>query len=161
AAAVRAPSFRAAAQRVALTPAALGQRIQKLEDSLGVVLFERTTRRITPTAAALMLAPPAERCLRAPRARVRTAPGRAQPAARAATELVMGARYELGESWLVPQLATLRRTTPWLRLHLYFGSGSDLLARVRAADIDCAITSTRFADPQLDALVIHEEEYVF
>lgn len=32
--------------------------------------------------------------------------------------------------------------------------------RVRAAEIDAAITSTRFADPRLTALVLHEETYV-
>ena len=40
AAAARLLNFRAAARSVALTPAALGQRIQKLEDELGRLSYE-------------------------------------------------------------------------------------------------------------------------
>lgn len=157
-AAMSEPTFRAAARKVALTPAALGQRIKLLEERLGARLFSRTTRRVTPTEAGLALAPAAERCLEAAAECVRVARGEGE---RPRVELLVGTRDELGRSWLVPQLAGLRRAMPWLRLHLYFGSGPDLLVRVRTAEIDCAITSTRFADPRLDALVLHEERYVF
>jgi LysR family glycine cleavage system transcriptional activator len=157
-AALRAPTFRAAAREVALTPAALGQRIKLLEDRLGVTLFSRTTRKVTPTEAALALGPVAERALAALVECVRAARGEGE---RARVELVIGTRDELGRSWLVPQLGALREALPWLRIHLYFGQGNDLLHRVRAAEIDAAITSTRFADPRLDALLLHEERYVF
>ena len=155
-AAMRAPTFRAAAREVALSPAALGQRIKLLEERLGTALFARTTRSVTPTEAALALAPSAERCLLAAAECVRVVRGEGRPP----MELVLGTRDELGRSWLVPQLGALREALPWLRLHLYFGAGNDLLMRVRTAEIDCAITSTRFADPRLDALVLHEERYV-
>src|SRR3954463_5446158 len=62
-AAARLLNFRAAARAVALTPAALGQRIQKLEEQLGVSLFRRTTRSVTLTEAGLSLLPYAEQCL--------------------------------------------------------------------------------------------------
>lgn len=157
-AALRSPTFRAAAREVALTPAALGQRIKLLEERLGVRLFSRTTRRVTPTEIALAMRPAAERCLEASAECVRVARGGGD---RPNVELVVGTRDELGRSWLVPQLAPLRKAMPWLRPHLYFGSGPDLVLRVRTAEIDCAITSTRFADPRLDAIVLHEERYVF
>ena len=51
--ATRAESFREAARVVALSPAAFGQRIQRLEEQLGVALFRRTTRSVTTTQAAL------------------------------------------------------------------------------------------------------------
>lgn len=156
-AALRAPTFRSAAREVALTPAALGQRIKVLEERLGVTLFSRTTRKVTPTEAALALGPVAERALSALVDCVRAARGEGE---RARVELVIGTRDELGRSWLVPQLAGLRAALGWLRIHLYFGQGNDLLNRVRAAEIDAAITSTRFADPRLTALVLHEETYV-
>jgi DNA-binding transcriptional LysR family regulator len=50
---------------------------------------------------------------------------------------------------------------PTLSLHIYFGSGPDLLLRVRTMEIDCAVTSTRFTDPKLDSLRLHRENYVF
>lgn len=59
AAAARLLNFRAAARTVALTPAALGQRIQKLEEELGAQLFRRTTRSVALTEAGLALLPAA------------------------------------------------------------------------------------------------------
>lgn len=157
-AAMEAPTFRAAAKQVALTPAALGQRIKLLEERLETVLFARTTRSVAPTEAALALAPAATSALRALAACAAAVRGDGD---RPTVELVIGTRDELGRSWLVPQLASWRQSLPHLRAHLYFGQGNDLLARVRTAEIDCAITSTRFADPRLEALVLHEERYVF
>ncbi|OWU85720.1 hypothetical protein ATO6_02025 [Oceanicola sp. 22II-s10i] len=44
-------SFQAAANRLNLSPTAVGRRVRKLEDGLGTVLFLRTTRTVTLTAA--------------------------------------------------------------------------------------------------------------
>jgi DNA-binding transcriptional LysR family regulator len=73
----------------------------------------------------------------------------------------MGTRHELGISWLTPQLKMLSRDHPAVTVHLYFGSGPDLLLRVRTLEIDCAVTSSRLGDIALDAISIHPEHYVF
>jgi LysR family glycine cleavage system transcriptional activator len=156
--AARLRSFRSAARVVALTPAAFGARIKQLEEQLGVVLFSRTTRSVMPTEAALSLLPVARRTLDDAAACVRAARGETGPSE---TELVLGTRHELGLSWVLPQLPTLERRLPYLQLHLYFGSGLDLLLRVRTTEVDCAVTSTRFSDPKLDAIALHREDYVF
>src|SRR6185369_11017144 len=44
--------FRQAAELLHLSPPALSRRIQALETRLATPLFERSTRRVTPTAAA-------------------------------------------------------------------------------------------------------------
>ena len=62
-AAARHLSFRVAARAVALSPAAFSDRIQRLEDTLGASLFDRTTRRVALTAAGERLVPEAQRCL--------------------------------------------------------------------------------------------------
>ena len=157
-AAARLLRFRAAARTVALTPAAFGQRIKQLEDELGVRLFERTTRRVKLTGAGLALLPHARACLEAAAACVRAARGEVGPAP---VEIVMGTRHELGLSWLTPNLEVMAREHPSVTVHLYFGSGPDLLLRVRTLEIDCAVTSARLTDPGLDALQLHPEEYVF
>ena len=77
------------------------------------------------------------------------------------SEIVLGTRHELGLSWVLPQLAPLAEKLPHVELHLYLGSGSDLLIRVRTAEVDCAITSARLADTKIDAISLHEERYVF
>jgi DNA-binding transcriptional LysR family regulator len=76
-------------------------------------------------------------------------------------EIVLGTRQELGVSWVLPQLDRLAERYPTVDFHLYFGSGPDLLLRVRTMEIDCAVTSSRFTDPKLDAVRLHREEYVF
>ncbi|MFO0758786.1 MAG: LysR family transcriptional regulator [Byssovorax sp.] len=158
AAAARLLSFRAAARAVALTPAALGQRIQKLEDELGVQLFVRTTRAVALTEAGLALLPVADRCLAAAAECAAAARGEAGPPA---MEVTLGTRHELGMSFIVPELEALGAAFPTLDLHLYFGSGPDLLLRVRTMEIDCAVTSARFTDPKLDAIQLHREDYLF
>jgi DNA-binding transcriptional LysR family regulator len=146
-------NFRAAARSVALTPAAFGQRIKQLEVELGVPLFTRTTRSVRLTEAGLAMLPSAEKCLLF--AGQCTQVGAAQ----AAVDIVLGTRHELGLSWVMPQVEDLTRAHN-LQLNLYFGSGSDLLLRVRTLDIDCAVTSTRFTDPKLDSVRLHREDYV-
>jgi DNA-binding transcriptional LysR family regulator len=156
--AARLLSFRATARAIGLTPAAVSQRIRQLENMLGVKLFHRTTRTVVLTEAGLSVLPYAERALEAGAACLRAARGDLGPPA---IELVLGTRHELGLSWIVPMLPKLRAAHPGLTLHLYFGSGPDLLLRVRTLEIDCAVTSSRLTDPKLDAVRLHEEAYVF
>ncbi len=151
-------NFRAASRAVALTPAAFGQRIKQLEDQLGAQLFVRTTRSVRLSAAGLSLLPAAtraigslEECTRA------VSPEGTLPA----MDIVLGTRHELGLSWILPQIDRLKELHPSVELHLYFGSGVDVMHRVRMMQIDCAITSTRLGDPKLDAIRLHREDYVF
>jgi len=155
--AARLLNFRQAARAVGLTPAAFGQRIQKLEDQMGVKLFVRTTRSVHLTEAGSALLEPAERCLRLAEETMRVARGESMPPP---MDLTLGTRHELGLSWILPQFDRLEKARPWLQLHLYFGSGPDLILRVRTMEVDCAVTSTRFSDPKLDSLRLHREEYV-
>jgi LysR family glycine cleavage system transcriptional activator len=153
--AARSPTFRAAARELALTPAALGQRIRGLEEQLGVELFKRTTRSLALTEEGLALLPRAQATLDAAAKCLETSAGAAP------TELTFGTRHELGMSFLLPLRDELQRVHAGLTLHFYFGSGSDLLGRVRLREIDCAVTSTRFTDPTLDAARLHREDYAF
>lgn len=155
-AAARLLRFRAAAKSLALTPAAFGQRVKQLEEALGAPLFERTTRRVTLTEAGLRLLPAAERAISAAADCARAVRGGAGlPEA----EITLGTRHELGLSWIVPQLDRLAARHPTLGVHLYFGSGPDLVLRVRTMEIDCAVTSTRFTDPKIQELRLHREDY--
>ena len=149
-------SFRAAAKAVALTPAALGQRIKQLEDQLGGQLFERTTRSIRLTPAGLALRPRAREALAAVEACAQAVRGDGAPTP---IELRLGTRYELGLSYLLPLRRTLEAAHPGLTLHYCFGSGPDLLLRIRGREVDCAVTSSRLDDPALDSLRLHLEEY--
>src|SRR3954469_19564280 len=156
--AARLLNFRKAARAVGLTPAAFGQRIQKLEEQLGAKLFVRTTRSVHLTDAGTALVEPATRCLHVAEETMRAARGDKAPAP---MDLMLGTRHELGLSWILPQFDRLEKVRPWLQLHLYFGSGPDLLLRVRTMEVDCAVTSSRFTDPKLDSFRLHREDYAF
>ncbi len=156
--AARLLNFRAAAKSVGLTPAALGQRIRKLEDQLEVSLFQRTTRKVVLTEAGLALLPRAHATLRAAEECVGAARGQLGPIER---DLTIGTRHELGLSWIIPMLPELRAAFPGVTFHLYVGSGPDLDLRVRSTEIDCAVSSRRITDPALDFYKLHSEDYVF
>jgi DNA-binding transcriptional LysR family regulator len=156
--AARILNFTKAARRVALTPAAFGQRIKLLEDQLGVALFQRTTRSVMLTEAGIAFEPFARSCLATAEEGVRAARGDVGPGP---MDLVLGTRHELGLSWILPQLEPLSVERPWLHLHLFFGSGPDLILHTRSLAIDCAVTSAHFTDAKLDSVRLHREDYVF
>ena len=60
---VRAGSYRAAAEGLGLSPSAMSRQISALEERLGVRLFDRDTRNLTPTETGLTFARIAERVL--------------------------------------------------------------------------------------------------
>lgn len=156
--AARLLNFRAAARAVALTPAALGKRIQQLEEQTGQRLFHRTTRRVELTEAGLAMLPSAQELLEAAEGCLRAGRGEQGPPP---MDVVLGTRHELGLSWLVPMLPRLRQAAPHVTFHLYFGSGADLETRVRSQEVDCAISSRLARDPQLSAERLHREDYCF
>jgi DNA-binding transcriptional LysR family regulator len=149
-------SFRVAAKQSALSPAAFGERIRRLEEQLGAPLFERTTRKVALTAAGERLLPQARRCLEeAERCRAAVSSDELAP-----YELLLGTRFELGLSWVVPALGKLEERHPERRLHLYFGDTPDLLPRVLRGELSGMITSARLTTPGLSFARLHEEEYV-
>ena len=129
-------NFRVAAKTVALSPAAFGDRIKRLEDQLAAPLFVRTTRRVALTAAGHDRGP-------------------------IPYELTVGTRFELGLSRITPALQPLAALRPERTLHLVFGDSDDLVARVRNGLLDCAVTSARLTVAGLSYEVLHEEDYVF
>ena len=112
-AAARHLSFTRAADELAVTPAAVGQQIRALEDTLGVVLFRRTTKglELTPEAEA-GLAPLREGFLQFEEA------VRAMQAGQTSKSLTIAAPRDLTEKWLMPRLAEIAAADGDLRFVL-------------------------------------------
>lgn len=151
-------SFRAAASRVGLSPAAFSERIRRLEDRLEVRLFDRTTRRVALTPAGLRLLPQsrrtlAEAALCAPLAR--------DQSAELPVELVVGTRYELGLSWFCPALTPLQAQAPHRTVHLHMGDTPALTAGLARGELDAVVTSARLTRAGLSYVTLHPERYVF
>lgn len=152
------PSFRVAARAVALSPAAFGDRIARLEDDLGAPLFIRTTRRVALAPAGQRLLPQATRTLAEAEA-CRTAIHETH--APLPFALSLGTRFELGLSWLVPALPALATAHPERTVHLVFGDSPDLIRRLRDGLVDAVVTSARLGFQNLVAAHLHDEAYVF
>ncbi|AXJ94802.1 MULTISPECIES: LysR family transcriptional regulator [unclassified Sphingomonas] len=135
-AAARHLSFTRAADELAVTPAAVGQQIRALEDTLGVVLFRRTTRglELTPEAEA-GLAPLRDGFLQFEEA------VRAMQAGQSSKSLTIAAPRDVTEKWLMPRLAAIAARDPDLRFVLV------------AADSHGAGSAIDFTEANLDLAV--------
>ncbi len=109
-AAARHLSFTRAADELAVTPAAVGQQVRALEDTLGVVLFRRTTR-------GLELTPEAEAGLPALRGGFLEFEEtvRAMQAGQSSKSLTIAAPRDLASKWLLPRLAGIAADEPDMR----------------------------------------------
>jgi LysR family glycine cleavage system transcriptional activator len=117
-AAARHLSFTRAADELAVTPAAVGQQIRALEDTLGTVLFRRTTRglELTPEGEA-GLAPLRDGFLQFEEA------VRAMQAGQSSKSLTIASPRDLTEKWLMPRLAALAAADAELRFVLLAADG--------------------------------------
>ncbi len=156
-AAAHAPSFRAAAQRVHLSPAAFGERIRNLEEELSQPLFVRTTRRVDLTEAGRRLIPAAEQMMQDELQCRQAVTG----ADILPFSLTLGTRFELGLSWLLPAIEPLRQQRPERTVHLYFGESDDLLQRLMTGRVDAVVSSVRLTRSGLRYAPLHQEDYVF
>src|SRR5690606_14674798 len=62
---------------------------------------------------------------------------------------------------IVPLLPRLAEALPRVTIHLFFGSGGEIVDRLRAGLVDCVVTSAKLDDPRLVADRLHEERYAF
>ncbi len=130
-AAARHLSFTRAADELAVTPAAVGQQIRALEDTLGTVLFRRTTKglELTPEGEAGLAA------LRQGFLQFEEAV-RAMQAGQTSKSLTIAAPRDFSEKWLLPRLAEIARGDPELRFVLV---NADEAIDFTEANLDMAV----------------------
>ena len=146
-AAARHLSFKRAALELAVTPTAISHQIGRLEENLGVALFERRARRVVMTSAGRTLFPvlrdglddfaDAVDGLRARKAR---------------RYVTLSATTAFTAKWLVPRAASFRVAYPDLDLRLH---ASDEPVDLAAGTVDAAIRYGRGIYPGF-----HSEELI-
>ncbi|WP_437682056.1 LysR family transcriptional regulator [Sorangium sp. So ce131] len=161
--AVEARSFTAAARRLRTTTSAVSKRVARLEERLGVSLFERTTRAVAPTEAGSRLY---ERCARILReveaAEIELAGLGSAPRG----TLRVSAQVTLGDEHVAPLAAAFLARHPEVRLDLVCDDkpvnvveeGFDLALRVGSGLPDSALVARRLAT--LRSVVCGSPEYV-
>lgn len=129
-----------AAVALGLAPSSVSEQIRVLEGSLGVALFDRGPRGMTPTPAGERLLPWARR-LRALAEQARHDVTAGDP------ELRLGALETIAATYVPDVLARLARRRPDIDVHVRADAARDaLLAAVATADLDAALLLDRGDD---------------
>lgn len=148
-AAMRLQSFSLAADELNVTPGAVGQQIQKLEAWLGVPLFVRQIRQITPTAEG-----------RAYFAQIQPALAQIVQASRRLREgrhrgVRLSMPPSLAAKWFAPRMADFLIAHPGIALDL---STSTSFVDFELDAVDLAIRYFDGVDPALEVRLLHADE---
>ena len=129
-----------------MTQPAISRILQRLEDGLGVTLFERTTRGVTPTEYGRAILPHAELVISeiaAAEDMVRQMRGAHRGTIR------VGGVGSVMAAWVPAAIAEVRRTFPDLVFHVTEELEDTLMDDLRRGDIDLAIAPVQTPDPDI------------
>jgi LysR family hydrogen peroxide-inducible transcriptional activator len=148
--------FGRAADKCNVSQPTLSVAVKKLEDELGVVLFERSAGDVRPTPIGNDVVAQAERTL-AEAARVaEIAAAGKDPLA---GPLRLGVIYTIGP-WLLPALVPrVRARAPQMPLYIAEGYTEVLLERLKAAELDVLVLALPIEEPGLVAQPVYEEDF--
>lgn len=138
-------SFTKAGTEVNLAQTSVSRSVANLEEKLGLLLLERTTRRVELTDAGRFFRPRAEALLEG-----------AQNAYRSIHEgfqlgkqsLRIGISRMIGLGQFPGLIAAFRQKHPQVQLRVEHGSSDELLERVRSFSLDLAVVTRRAVLPQ-------------
>lgn len=150
-AAARRRSFKLAADELAVTPAAISHQVKALEEQLGLALFERRTRQVVPTAAALRLMPVLSESFD----RIAEVLAALTSARRAASVTVSTTRAFLTQ-WLMPRLPAFHARHPNIELRLHADESPVDLA---GGEADLAVRYGAGPYPGHDAVELAEDRF--
>ena len=154
-AAAQTHNFRKAAKLVYLSPGAFSERIQRLEQQLGISLFVRSTRHVALSVEGSRLLTHARKLLEEAQEFQHHASTQ-----QSEISLTLGTRYELGLSFVLPILEEQRQTHPHWNIHLFFGDAPSLTSALLSSEVDVVFSSMRVDNPRLHIQTTHPEHYV-
>ena len=149
--------FGRAAEAVFISQPTLSVAVKKLEDELGVQLFERTKHDVTPTPVGGRIVEQAQQVLEAVQRIRETARGDAD---QLHGPLRLGAIYTIGP-YLLPHLVPeLHEHTPGMPLILEEGYTHELRRRLKQGELDAILISLPFEEPGVVAMPLYDEPFV-
>lgn len=149
--------FGRAADRSHVSQPTLSIAVKKLEDELGVAIFERSKTRVYPTPLGEQIIQQAQRVLEQAAAIKDIAiAGKDQ----LSTPLHVGAIFTIGP-YLFPQvIPQLQRLAPEMPLYLEESFTSTLRRRIRQGELDVIIVALPFTEADVVTQPLYEEEFV-
>ena len=146
--------FRRAADACHVSQPTLSGQIRKLEDELGIILLERTSRKVLFTQSGLLLVDQAKTVLR----EVKLLKEMASNQGKEMTgPLHVGVIPTIGP-YLMPHIVpALQNAFPYLELFLYEAQTHQLLEQLETGRLDCAIVaSVRETEPFIEVPLFKE-----
>lgn len=149
--------FGRAAEACHVSQPTLSGQIRKLEEELGVTLFERTNKSVIMTAATEQILPLARASLAQAEEIRRVAQGWRDPLA---GRIRMGVIPTLGP-YLMPRiLGPLRQACPKLDLALWEDVTEQLLSRLRRHELDMALVASQPDGEDMAMVALFEEPFL-
>jgi DNA-binding transcriptional LysR family regulator len=150
-------SFSRAAAKLHRTQPAISQVIRKLELEMDEVLFDRTARDATLTAAGELLREYAERLLNL-RGEATTALSELRSLHRGRLSV---AANEYTCLYLLPVIDIFRRLSPQIHVTVQRSLASRMAEELLQHSVELGIVSYRPEDPQIRSIVVYRDELVF
>jgi LysR family hydrogen peroxide-inducible transcriptional activator len=148
--------FGKAAERCFVSQPTLSGQIKKLEEELGVAIFERTSRSVEITPIGLEILDHARQIMEQADVIQQLAQAHQDPLA---GPLRIGAIPTLSPYLMPLILAPLRKQLPQMKLVLSEELTDTLIERLRNHEIDAALLATPVEEPDLDALPLFDEPF--
>lgn len=147
--------FRKAADACNVSQPTLGGQIRKLEDELGTVLLERTSRKVLSTQAGLTLVEQAKSVLR----EVRTLKEMASNQGKEMSgPILIGVIPTLGPYISPIILPQLKKQFPELDIYIYEVPTSSLIEQLESGQLDCGIVAlNRESEPFIQVRLFSEK----
>lgn len=150
-------SFSKAAERCFVSQPALSTQVRKLEEYLGVTLFERGGREILVTEVGAAIIAHARRIIRESEQMLATA----RAAGASASQSVSIGAFPTLAPYLFPRLvAPLVQARPELRLELVEDKTAELLARIQDGRLDLALLALPVPVEGLEIHSLFSEEFL-
>lgn len=149
-------NFRRASERVFVSQPALSLAIQKLEDELGVQIFERSRSNVSVTPIGELIISQAQRALEEiEQIKALAASGKDQLSA----PLKLGAIYTIGPYLLPALIPVLKKNAPNMPLEMEENLTANLEAQLIKGKLDAIIIALPFAAPGVASIPLYDEDF--
>lgn len=150
-------SFRKAAEAVNISQPALSRRIDKLEDALGVRLFDRTTRSVTLTTMGRVFAPSAEQLLDDLDVALL---GIRDVSSSRLGHVTIACVPSVAYYFLPNVIASYRRRFPRIRIKLLDASANEVLGAVISGEADFGVSFIGGQEPDVEFKLLLQDRFV-
>ena len=150
-------SFRKAAEAVSISQPALSRRIEKLEEALGVRLFERTTRSVTLTTVGRVFAQSAEQLLDDLDLALL---GIRDVSSSRMAQVTIACVPSVAYYFLAKVISNYRRRFPRIKVKLLDASANEVLGAVISGEADFGVSFMGSQESEIDFKLLLQDRFV-